>query len=91
MENVRQGHICKHSPNNGLVRLKLWVVLHVLLLFTPNFSLHKKAISFQRPNVHLKTHAGAEVHLHFQVLFPCSCSNNSMASWEREPRPSKLL
>lgn len=26
-----------------------------------------------------------------QVLFPCSCSKRTMASWEREPMPSRLL
>lgn len=26
-----------------------------------------------------------------QVLFPCSCSKSTMASWERDPTPSRLL
>lgn len=26
-----------------------------------------------------------------QVLFPCSCSKSTMANWERDPTPSRLL
>lgn len=35
--------------------------------------------------------AGAAFTCGPHVLLPCSCSNSSIASWEREPKLSRLL